>query len=456
MANGFFGRLGPVLQGAGASLASTGDLTQIGATIPRFQAIQQREQALAGQQQLRDLQTQAAQQRLADAEREREQEAATAEAFRALPPGIFGGGERGAAIRAAGVANPALGQKLLLAQATRKPQRPQVGRFKTDDFGRVIDTTTGDFVSGGATPGQPPGVVQATTGPSGVAPVATAFERQQLGKTLTPGEKAVDQKFAPDVVSFDAGGGFATVRNHLKNLTSVANRLDPRDKAGKPTGDPENLTGFFQGLIANTALENLTPESKEARQLTEAAVVENLKQILGAQFTEKEGARILGLTFDPGLKPRQVGRRVRNLVNQMRTAARQKAAAVRHFKRRGTLREFATGELPNFNFDPSRRTAPRTQQAARRQPGAAQAATSAAPAPAQTGQSFATAEDASANIPEGVVVRDNQTGQFFQKQGDQLVPVQEPNAAGMQFEGQPQLPQGARSDFQFLSPLGGQ
>ena len=207
------------------------------------------------------------------------------------------------------------------------------GSFEVDSFGRVFNKRTGEFV-------KPPA---AATSASGVPPGVPrgAF----LEKVLTPGEKAVDKAFAKDVVAFNAAGGFADTVKQLDQLEAVAKRLE---------GGEENLTGPVIGVTAGTTLGDIFfPTAAGVRESVEEVVQRNLRTVLGAQFTQKEGDRLISRAFNPRLSEAENARRVRNLVNQIRTAAQQKAAAVKHFQEFGSLRRFR-GKLPTFaDFDPA-------------------------------------------------------------------------------------------------------
>ena len=80
----------------------------------------------------------------------------------------------------------------------------------------------------------------------------------------------------------------------------------------------------------------------------------NLRLILGAQFTEKEGQRLIARAYNPSLSEQENAKRVRNLIKQMQSAAEAKASAARYFEENGTLAGWK-GKLPSMrDFAPEK------------------------------------------------------------------------------------------------------
>jgi hypothetical protein len=159
-----------------------------------------------------------------------------------------------------------------------------------------------------------------------------------LGDTLTPGQEAMDKAYAKNVVGFEAGGEYADTEKMMAQLDEVYQAL----------GDPDkNLTGPIIGNTPNAILNIANPEAVDAKEAVEEVVQRNLKAILGAQFTEKEGERLISRAYNPALNEATNRRRVGRLIAQMKTAYAAKKSAADYLKNNGTLRGWG-GKLPSY------------------------------------------------------------------------------------------------------------
>jgi hypothetical protein len=86
----------------------------------------------------------------------------------------------------------------------------------------------------------------------------------------------------------------------------------------------------------------------DAKQRVEEVVQRNLRVLLGAQFTEREGERLIARAFDARLGAKENAARLRKLMTQMKTAADQKEGMSRYFEQNGTLMGYR-GPRPNVN-----------------------------------------------------------------------------------------------------------
>jgi hypothetical protein len=155
------------------------------------------------------------------------------------------------------------------------------------------------------------------------------------GSKLTPGQESIDKKFADDYVSWKAGGG--------QDMTSQVAQLKPVIEALE-SGQP--ITGIQVAVQPDLLLAITNPKALQSREQVEEVVQRNLRAVLGAQFTEKEGERLISRAYNPKLAPEENAKRVRKLFLQMSTAAEQKQAMVDYFDQNGTLRGFS-GKMPS-------------------------------------------------------------------------------------------------------------
>jgi hypothetical protein len=155
------------------------------------------------------------------------------------------------------------------------------------------------------------------------------------GEQLSPGQKKQDETFAAQVVDWKMGGG--------QDMTAQIAQLKPVIEALE-SGEP--ITGVGIAVQPDLLLAMTNPKALQSRELVEEVVQRNLRTILGAQFTEKEGERLISRAFNPKLRPEENAKRVRRLFLQMSTAAEQKQAMSDYFDEFGTLRGFR-GRMPS-------------------------------------------------------------------------------------------------------------
>jgi hypothetical protein len=62
-----------------------------------------------------------------------------------------------------------------------------------------------------------------------------------------------------------------------------------------------------------------------------------MKEILGAQFTEKEGVQLIKRSYDEGLSEEQNLARLNAMIMQLEAAANAKEQMIDHFVKKGTL-----------------------------------------------------------------------------------------------------------------------
>ena len=162
------------------------------------------------------------------------------------------------------------------------------------------------------------------------------FELQKIqaeaiakGPQLTEGEKALDREFAKEMVSF--------------NLPDINKGLAQLTEAAKALGGSETLTGPWVSMLPNFVGDRVNPKATEVREAVEEVVQRNLRLVLGAQFTEKEGERLISRAYNPKLDEAENKKRVERLITSIRDAAQEKLNMRAHFSKYGTLR--------GYNFD---------------------------------------------------------------------------------------------------------
>lgn len=159
-----------------------------------------------------------------------------------------------------------------------------------------------------------------------------------IGDQLTPGQKKFDEEYAKAVVGFETGGEYADTEKQISQLEEAYSRLNDPDK---------NLTGPIIGRTPDFLLSAINPEAIDTRESIEEVVQRNLREILGAQFTEKEGEKLIARAYNPSLGEGVNRKRVGRLIAQMKSAYAAKKSAADYLKEKGTMDGWG-GSLPTF------------------------------------------------------------------------------------------------------------
>ncbi len=139
-----------------------------------------------------------------------------------------------------------------------------------------------------------------------------------------PGIKKLDQQFSETVViPYVLKGGFADELAQLDKLETAMGMLQ----------DPNStLTGPVVGLTPDTILSFTNPDAIDAREQVEEVVQRNLREVLGTQFTENEGERLIKRAYNPKLSEEKNINRLRRLIRQIKLAAMSKRDSVEYFR----------------------------------------------------------------------------------------------------------------------------
>jgi hypothetical protein len=128
-------------------------------------------------------------------------------------------------------------------------------------------------------------------------------------------------------------------------------RADPTDKAyataysrdvleGGNVDATKNLTGPWLGIMPDSIKSFTNPGAVDVKDTVEEVVQRNLRTILGAQFTQKEGDRLIARAYNPSLDEKTNAKRLGRLKTSMEAALKAKQDAGEYFQRNGTMRGF--------------------------------------------------------------------------------------------------------------------
>ena len=155
---------------------------------------------------------------------------------------------------------------------------------------------------------------------------------QDLNKPipLTEGEKSRDRKFADQLVEF--------------NLPDINKGLEQLTEASEALSKSNTLTGPIVSLMPNFVGDRVNPKAAEVREAVEEVVQRNLRLVLGAQFTEKEGERLISRAYNPTLDEAENKKRVERLIKSIRDAAQEKLNMKSYFEKNGTLKGYDSNQ----------------------------------------------------------------------------------------------------------------
>ena len=166
-----------------------------------------------------------------------------------------------------------------------------------------------------------------------------AQQEKDLPK-LTKAQEKVDTEFAKDYNEFINRGGTADVEKNLSQLDEAIGALKTSD----------SMTGPIVGSVPKFARDIINPKSASIQEAVEEVVQRNLRLVLGAQFTEKEGERLISRAYNPRLSEQENIKRLERLSKQIKGAADAKQRAAKYYEDKGTLKGFK-GSVPQSADD---------------------------------------------------------------------------------------------------------
>jgi len=147
-----------------------------------------------------------------------------------------------------------------------------------------------------------------------------------IPKGMTPMGEAVDKNFAQLYVDWKAGGNV----NAARNITQISGVL-------QSIASGQQVSGPVLGLIPGFVQAFTNPNAVDAQENVAGVVQQSMKEIMGTQFTEREGAQLIARAFNPQLSPEVNARRLAMLMEQLKGQAKAKQSMVDYIDLNGTL-----------------------------------------------------------------------------------------------------------------------
>jgi hypothetical protein len=166
------------------------------------------------------------------------------------------------------------------------------------------------------------------------------------GLDLLPGQIEIDKAFGKTIADYKLKGQ-AQVISNLQNLSEKINILDGTIKNNE--GQKYNVSGPLIGVLDDAALAVAYPDAAGFRSDIRDIVFQSLREKLGAQFTEKEGERLVNAAFNFYLEEEQNIGRLKRLYKTIEDAANAKNEAIAYFDEKGTLQGYSLKAPVNFN-----------------------------------------------------------------------------------------------------------
>ena len=155
------------------------------------------------------------------------------------------------------------------------------------------------------------------------------------GLDLTPLEKKIDENFATTAADYVTKG-----RPQVEaNLLNLADKLKILQSGELNVSGPE--MAFIPERLAPTLMPGAVAFEDDVRDI----VFQSLREKLGAQFTEKEGDRLVAAAFNKNLPERVNIARLERLQNTIRDAAEAKEKAITHYNTNKTLKGYTSEPL---------------------------------------------------------------------------------------------------------------
>lgn len=120
---------------------------------------------------------------------------------------------------------------------------------------------------------------------------AAKEKKEKAANALTVAEKAIDNKFAKTYEAYAIGGGREKIEGAINKLRSLQGQI----------GDSDNVSGPVVGNTPRIIKSIFNPSAINIQEQSDVISAENLKEILGAQFTEKDRINFQNLNYNPSL-----------------------------------------------------------------------------------------------------------------------------------------------------------
>ena len=181
-------------------------------------------------------------------------------------------------------------------------------------------------------------------GVSGKELAETGKIRAETAQILSEiGEKSTELNLTPAEESRDKTAGTALAKWDDSGRATVTSNITALDSITKGLEDGQIKTrGFIDALPfgSDWARAIVNPDAQDAKNRVEGVIFQTLKETLGAQFTEKEGKRLVEASYNPMLSPEANAARLRDYSNGLKKAVGARESQMAYLKENKTLQGY--------------------------------------------------------------------------------------------------------------------
>jgi hypothetical protein len=169
------------------------------------------------------------------------------------------------------------------------------------------------------------------------AVMASLAEAQEL----SPAEREFEQEMAANIVEFQRSEAFA-----LSDLGVLNNVIQAIESSSEDSPVWRNVVGALarsDSAWAQGIANLLDDETVDRTQVVQQILAKSLKDILGAQFAQREGENFLSRGYNPQLSNAQNAQRLRGLYNVLVNSFNEQKRALEHYNQYRDFRGYQGG-----------------------------------------------------------------------------------------------------------------
>lgn len=154
----------------------------------------------------------------------------------------------------------------------------------------------------------------------------SGIERKPMLMQLTPAQEAAEKEAGKELSRYGAGGGSATIEKNLSLMEQTAKQLE-KDKPG--------ILTRAAGALPKTLRDFVVPEDVEREDQIRTAIQSSLREIMGPQYTEREGLELMQRSYNPRLSAEQNMSKIRTAARELMKRKAEKDAALSRYQTTG-------------------------------------------------------------------------------------------------------------------------
>jgi hypothetical protein len=167
-----------------------------------------------------------------------------------------------------------------------------------------------------------------------------AMRREEFAGRETTAQKAIETNIGKSIAEYTTKDRSEIMGSATKLDNSLSN-IDEAIKTKRP------LFGAIRGQVPDIIRNITNPKAVATRESIQDAIKNLLRPTLGAQFTEKEGERVMNFAINPALSDKEAKRRVLIIKKALQEKVKLNDALAAHIQKGG---KFSTFDLSKYNF----------------------------------------------------------------------------------------------------------